>query len=355
MMKSSLSTICLLLTVLMMGCTATSYLAEDEKYYSGATVVYKKKKHLENAGEVTTEVNRLLLPEPNSKLLGSRPRVWFYEIAGDVKKDKGFKHWLKTKLGRKPVLLEDLDAERVRNQIESTLRNNGFFGASVDYDIKKRSNSGRVIYNAQISSPFHYDTIINQVSDSILKQNIITTDEESILGVGKRYDLDKLKTERARIEKSLKDRGFYHFDDQYLLFRADSTIGDKQIKMLLTLKETTPDNARQVYKISEVNMYADYAFKSQEKSKGDTTQVKNLNYIHSTDEFRPEIIADQVTIRPGNIYRKEDELITLNRLIQLDVFKYVNVDYEEIGDNELRSNIYMSSYKKKSIRLELQA
>jgi len=342
---------------LLAGCTANKHLADDEKYYSGASVKYKPKKHLEDAGEITLEVDRLLRPEPNSKLLGSRPRVWFYQIAGTVNKDKGFKHWVKNKLGRKPVLVEDLNADRTRSQIESTLRNNGFFDARVLYDIKERKHSGSVLYTAEISSPYHYDTIINKIGDSVLYTNVANLRGEALIKNGDRYDLDKLRNERGRIEKSLKDMGYYHFDDEYLLFRADSTVGDKEVALTLKLKETTPDNAKKLYTIGQVNIFTDYAYDASGQISGDTVVVESVNYIRTQDKFRPDIITEQVAIRPGRIYRKEDELVTLNRLIQLDVFKYVNVDYTEISDSdgELQADIYLSPYKKKSIRLEFQA
>ncbi len=354
-MKNNILIYFLLLSgLLFAGCTANKYLSEDQKFYEGAEIKFVPKKNLQDGAEINREIERLLRPDPNSKLLGSRPRPWFYGLAGNVEKEKGFKHWVKTKLGRKPVLIQDVDISRSKLQIESTLKNNGYFGARVTSEVKESKHAATVNYKADISSPFHYDTIHYDISDSILSDKISRLAIESEIKKGDRYDLDDLKQERLRLEKALKDQGYYHFSNEYLLFRADSTVGNKQVEMFLNLKQTTPNDARAVYDIKKVNLFTNYTFKSDSTTSSDTTVANNINFIQSRNDFRPEIITEQVVIRPGKVYSKENELITLNRLIQLDVFKYVNIDYEENG-NELNANIYLSPYKKKSIRLELQA
>lgn len=344
----------LLIGYLLGACTANKYLAENEKFYEGARVKYSPENKLKDGVEINREIDRLLRPDPNSKLLGSRPRPWFYGLAGDVQKEKGFKFWVKNKLGRKPVLLQDVDVSRSRRQIESTLKNNGYFGASVVSEVKEHKHAAEVFYRVSISDPFRYGPIHYNINDSLLHDNIQNLQKEAAIKPGDRYDLDDLKTERSRLEKALKDQGYYHFSNEYLLFRADSTVGDRQVEMFLSLKPTTPGQAKTIYNINKVNLYTNYTYKSDSVLRGDSTVANGINFIQSRDDFRPDIITEQVAIRPGEVYSKENELITLNRLIQLDVFKYVNIDYEENG-NQLEANVYLSPYKKKSMRLELQA
>ena len=50
-----------------------------------------------------------------------------------------------------------------------------------------------------------------------------------------RYDLERMQAEQSRIEKELEDEGFYYFDDRYLIFEADSTVGDKKVHLALKL------------------------------------------------------------------------------------------------------------------------
>lgn len=345
------------ITALIMaaGCSGVKYLESGQYYYSGASVSYQKPQKMKVPGSVKEEVNTLLRPDPNAKLLGSRPRVYFWHKAGKVEKDKGFKHWMKNKLGRKPVYFSDVKTDEVTQQIEQTLVNNGYFDADVDYEVIEKKHTKGINYIASVSNPYRYDTIIIDIQDSVLSKGIEDTPTKPEIAPGQRYDLTDLQSERARIEAGLKERGYYNFDDNYLLFRADSTIGGRQVDLYMTMKNDAPGAVSKIYTIGQVYVYSNFDFNSDSLTAKDTTVIDGIHYLHSDNAFRPEIIASHVQFKPGNIYRKEHELITLNRLIQLDVFKYVNIDYETISDDKLRVKIFLIPQKKKSVRMELQA
>lgn len=344
------------IAIFFSACSGAKYLNEGQKYYGGAEVKFVFPKGVKGKSDMKLELEELLTPKPNVKLLGSRPKVWFYHIAGEPKKEKGFKYWMKNKLGAPPVYFSDVDISRNINLLENKLNNEGFFQAYVDYDVKESKLSNSIVFKAHISEPYRYDTVRFPSGEETLPRSIRGIKEETLLTKGDRYDLDEMKSERARIEKTLKDQGFFYFDDQYLLFRADSTIGQRKIDLHMKIKNDAPDQAQELYRIGNVNIYPDYQLDGPKASENaDTTMVGNMHYIHKDDAFKPEIIARHVRLREGDVYTKEAELVTLNRLIQLDVFKFVNVDFKDVGHNELRADVFLTPFKKKSIRLELQA
>lgn len=339
---------------MLCACTGAKFLNEGQKYYDGASVKFESQTSVPDKGKIKPEMEDMLVPQPNTKLLGSRPKVWFYNIAGDSV--KGIRKWIKTSLGEKPVYFSDVDISRNVSLLENKLSNEGFFRSWVDYDVKEGKLSNTITYKAHVGQPYRYDSIYFPPGESTLSRAIRGLRDESVLAEDQRYDLDQLKEERLRVEKSLKDQGYFYFDDQHLLFRADTTVGEREIDLYMTLKEDVPPKAKRFYRIGQVNVFPNYEFeegKSQEVP--DTTVVGYTRYIHSTDAFRPEIVVSHVRIREGDIYTKEAELVTLNRLTQLDVFKFVNVDFTEVSDHELKADVFLTPFKKKSLRLELQA
>ncbi|MTI27520.1 BamA/TamA family outer membrane protein [Fulvivirga kasyanovii] len=343
--------------VLLMGaCSGAKYLNEGQKYYDGAEVKFVSPKGIKGKPELKIELEEMLTPEPNVKLLGSRPKVWFYNIAGEPKKEKGLKHWMKTKLGAPPVYYSDVDISRNVNLLENKLNNEGFFQAYVNYEVKEGKLANSIVFKAHISEPYRYDTVRFPTGEETLPRSIRGIREGTLLETGQRYDLDKMKNERARIEKELKDQGYFYFDDQYLLFRADSTVGNRGVDLHMTVKNDAPGKAQEIYRIGDIYVYPNYQFDETKASgQADTTMVNGIHYVHSDDTFKPEVVTRHVRLREGNIYTKEAELVTLNRLIQLDVFKFVNVDFKDMGHQELRADVFLTPFKKKSIRLELQA
>ncbi len=354
----------IILGVLLGGCTANKYLPEGKKYYDGASVKWSSGKDVSGKDRRNTvsEIEEVIRPEPNMKFLGMRPKAWFYHIAGDVEKEKGFKYWLKYKIGGEPVYLEDVNYSQVNRLIRNRLEINGFFLGSSSPQINEKEHSATIQYAIQAGNPYRYDTIAPLEGESVLADSIrdIQQHEDNNLKKGDRYDFNTLELERGRIEGALKNEGYFFFDQRFILYRADSTVVPEQKRVALfpTLKDNLTDKAETAYSIDKVTVYADY-FMDMEDSlnidEADTTRVNDVTYISRNNYFRPEIITDQVRIRPGERYNRTEELRTINRLIQLDVFRLVNVEYSEQDSSTLNANVYLSPYKKKSLRLELSA
>jgi hypothetical protein len=47
-----------------------------------------------------------------------RPKLFFYNLLGLQKKKKGFRHWLKTKVGEPPVLYSKVDLEYTKEYLK---------------------------------------------------------------------------------------------------------------------------------------------------------------------------------------------------------------------------------------------
>lgn len=77
----------------VLGCSNTKYLPEGDLLYTGASVTVKdsliKKKERK---ALETELEGLLRPKPNKQILGLRPKLWIYNLAGEPKKQKGTRY-----------------------------------------------------------------------------------------------------------------------------------------------------------------------------------------------------------------------------------------------------------------------
>lgn len=349
--------ISLLAGILLSSCTGTKFLSANETLYTGAEIQF------ENGGRKGSIRNMLepeIRPEPNMTILGMRPALWFYFIAGDVEKDKGFRFWLKYKLGEPPVLMSDVDPGRIANVLQGTLFNNGYFNATVDEAVVPRGNKkAKVVYTVSAHPPFRLREIMYpQPRDSIYKAVVEEVKEGSTLKSGQRYDLQQLQLEMDRIEQVLENHGFFYFDDRHIIFEADTTVGNRQVDIYATLEETVPDRAKRIYRLNKINVFTDYTLTvDSSKITADTLHINGYNYVDHSDSFRPAIITNAINLRKGDIYTSTAHDYTLNHLMNLGVFKFVNIKYDEaVNDSAtLNASIYLTPLEKKSIRLELQA
>ncbi len=102
-----------ILLLLLSACTGTKFLKEGETFYTGAQITFNSRERTWRKGDIRTELDELISPKPNTTVLGSRPGVWFYYIAGTPKKKRGgLRNFIRNKLGQAPVLLKDATPAR---------------------------------------------------------------------------------------------------------------------------------------------------------------------------------------------------------------------------------------------------
>jgi outer membrane protein assembly factor BamA len=356
---SSLCWLGLCSTLLFSGCTGVRYLKEGETFYTGADIEFDT--HGRRVGRRKTlrkDLDAYITPKPNNKLFGMRPGVWFYYIAGEPKKKNGFRGFIKNKLGQPPVLLKDAAPERTAKILAGQLNNEGYFESTVKAEVKTGKTESKVIYHVDLTRPYRLREINFPAGrDSTYASIFRTLKEESLLAPKQRYDLQRLQAEQERIEKVLKDFGFYYFDDRYLIFEADSTVAERKVDLRLRLEPGIPAKARKIYTLSEVKVFPNYVLAEDSLENASTvTHVNGVTYVEKGNMFRPEIITDVINLKKGDRYSREAQDLTLSHLMGLGVFKFVNIKFTETGTDSslLRSNIFLTPLKKKSLRGEVQ-
>jgi outer membrane protein insertion porin family len=344
----------ILLIPLIWSCRGTSNLAEDEYLYKGGDLEIESPVNIKNERELLTDLENHIRPEPNMAILGMRPKLWFYNIFDTVKKEKGFKHWVKHKLGEPPVLLQDVNQERVASTLTTAFENEGFFETKVDYATDTSRKTASVTYTATVDPPYSFGEIYLPQGNSALAKAIRAGFNNSNIESGERFNLKDLHEERLRLEEVLQNKGFYYYNDSYLLYQLDSTAGDRKVDVFFKIKNETPSQAERIQQINNVVVNTDFDIMDTVKVNYDTTQVDGITYVRQEEKFRPDEIVRHIRLRENDIYTRWAEEITISRLIDLGVFKYVNIYFEDAGRGKLNSFLRLSPMKKKSIRLELQ-
>lgn len=346
----------LLLLLWLTSCTGVKYIPEGKVLYTGAKLKVVPEGRVGSKKRIKEMMDQNVSPEPNATILGMRPSLWFYFIAGNPKK-KGLRRFIKTKLGQPPVYLTDVDPEKTENLIKGYLINNGFFKATTTHQLVQHKKTASYTYTAFVHPPYRIRKISYPKNDTLFA-NIDSIKAESFIKPGQRYNLERMQAEQERIEEALEDYGYFFFDDRYLLFEADSTVGDREVDLTLVLEPRVPKKATRIYRIGEVQVYPDYTLS--QDSLIETTQSKSVDgyqYIDRLKRYKPHIITKVINLKEGNIYRREDQEYTLSHLMSLGSFKFVDIKFKEdrYDSTKLNTSIYLTPYLKKSIRADLQA
>lgn len=331
------------------GCSNTAYLAQGEKLYTGAELHIEKKGEIPDEGALESQLEKLIVPEPNGKILGLvRVKLWLYNIG-----------IFKESMGEPPVLLQSVNPDRIATRMRTLLENKGYFQAEVDYKVHEEEKTGDIQYNVAVRPPYRINSLSVKGDTSQLLEAVRATMGGTVLKAGDPYDLSRLQQERVRIDAALKDKGFFFFTPDFILFQADSSVGGRLIDLSLTLRDHIPDEATLSFTIGNVYIYSGYALNRDSASApaGDTVLVDGYHYIDIDGAFDPHVVIRSVFFARGSTYSRRDHDQTLNRLMNLGVFKFVSVRLVRADSADiprLDAHIYLTPLLMKSIRFELQ-
>jgi len=350
----------LFLTILFFSaCSNTKYLKNGETLYVGSSIKYTAADSSGKAEKAVLkdELKALVLPKPNSKILGLRVKLWFYNIAG-TPRGKGLRYLIRNKLGEPPVLGLDINFEKNRNIMVNRLQNRGYFRSRVDFDTVSKHKRTSAIFTTRPGWQYMTDTVSFPKDSSGLSATIRTISRRTRLERGKAYDLDVIKAERLRIDTRLKQRGYFFFNENYLIVKADSTIGSNKVNLYLDVKRETPPEAKHPYRINDVVIFADYNLATDTAfSKSKAVFYDSFYVVDPLKKFNPRMFEKNIRFKPGDLYKRNDHNLTLSRLVSLGVYKFVKARFEasDTAKNKLNTFYYLSPNNRYSAKAQISA
>ncbi|MEO5648560.1 MAG: BamA/TamA family outer membrane protein, partial [Ginsengibacter sp.] len=207
---------------------------------------------------------------------------------------------------------------------------------------------------------YSIENVNYEMDSSLLGKAILGTKPSTILHRNDPFNLEVIKGERSRIDAVLKEEGYYYFSPDALILDADSTIGNHKVNMYLKVKENTPRISKKPYSIDDVYIYPNYSINA---SMEDTSHLIKSLYegfyiVDPRQMFKPKLFPRIMRFDSGDVYNRTDHNLTLSRLINLNIFKFVKNRFEISPNSEgdtgrLNAYYYLTPLPKKSLRVEL--
>lgn len=349
----------LLLSFFIVSCSNTRFLPEGELLYTGATVkIEGDSLSRSERKELKATLEELVRPKPNSSVLGLKPKLYFYHLAGEPERDKGFRYWLRNKVGEPPVLFSRVDREYNKKILQNYAENNGYFNVQTTSDSVRRNKKASVTYTVLPKKKYMIRNVFFPEDSTDLAGNIRAISRRSLLKPNEGYSLDKIKEERIRIDSRLKEKGYYYFNADYLLIQADTTVASHQVDLFIKIKEETPDLATRQFRIKDIVVYPNYTIQNDSIKNTDTAvKYNDLTIIDPENMFKPRIFDRALYFKKEDLYNRADHNLSLNRLVNMGTFKFVKNEFKvaDTTGNYLNTYYYLTPFPKKSIRTELLA
>ncbi len=356
-----MKTLSLLLFVLILfsSCSNTKFLSGDEKLY---TYTWFSEKGIEKIRNKPLKAYELYLI---GKVKTNRPMVFLPRTSLTIHNYMkpsgtwGPRHYIYRVFGKPPVLLNEVNPAFRTKVMKQKLADMGHFDSEVNLDLKiygRHDKKARARYNINFKPAYTYRNFEfyrqNTLADSIIEASM----GKSLIKPGEDYWLKVMDNERTRLDRILKNEGHFFFKPEYLLFYADTTVGNKQVDLTMVVKDDIPARAYNQYNIRNVNIQvlpADRTFT--ELLTPDSTSVNGINYQSFDDPFRPKTITRAISIMPGSKYTFTDHENTTRYLQGMNAFRSINVSFTETDtiSNLLDASIELIPLKPLQASLEV--
>lgn len=353
--------------LLITACSTTRHVPKDRLLLNKVKIsIDSNEYHLDEDDLLT-----YLKQQPNHRMLWTaRLRLGIYNMSGNDT-TKWWNRWIR-KIGEPPVLYDSALTQASVNQLRQSLINKGFMDATVTSEVSA-DTAGRRCNVKYLVTPRHPHVVENvayEISDSVIGSIVMEDIEEWGVRKGDLLDRNNLELQRQIITSRLRDKGYYGFVKENVVFEADTTEGslDVDLTMKINTDGASINGAGQLlsarkFVIRKVVYVTDFkatdVFNMKTIRTQDSVNYHNLTILYGNDRYlRPSVIYENNYIIPGSDYSQRDVDRTYNSLSRLDILKFINIRLEPagtVGDlGLLDAYVLLTPAKSQSLSVELE-
>jgi len=263
----------------------------------------------------------------------------------------GPRHFLYKFAAKPPVLLSSVNPDLRLLLMKQLLFDQGHFDSDIKVNYKyygKDQKKVQAIYTIYMKSAYKYHALKYLPTKSKLDNIIQKQMSSSLIIAGNDYWLAEMKNERVRLERIIRNQGYYYFNKNYLLFDADTTVNNKEVDLTLRLKENNPDKSNEVFSLNKVFVNMESLSNVDTTTLVRDTLLSNNYYYNSFGKkFKPKHITRGVSLKTGFIYNHDDHSNTIRYLQGMGAFRSVDIVFKEVknANNQLNAFINLKPVK----------
>jgi len=360
----------ILLFQLLTSCNPTKYVPE------GQSLLNENHININKEGIKKSDLVPYIKQIPNKRIFGTRFYLGLYNLS-NIKKEKWPHSWLRT-IGEEPVIYDPNATLRSKDQIRSYVASKGYFDGLVTDTVITDKRKSDVFYKVDLLRPYTIRNLTYEIADSNIRNLFYFDSVNCVIVRGKPYDVDILTAERTRFERYIRDHGFYGFSNEYISFKIDSIIGNRQVDIKYIVRDFTKLDSYNriisgpfaVYSIKNIYIYPDFV--PNEALAGGEAYYRGLDttfyggYYFVTSKKKPEVkydlIIQSLYLKPGSVYSVTSTEETQTHLLALKIYRLININFNDSKENEslqgmelkIDCNIQLTLLSQQSYKIELE-
>jgi len=317
---------------LITGCSSTSALKEDEQLFTGLVPIeYKNYEKGAYADSTITEMEYALASAPNGALFGSSyyrtpfpVRLWIWNAFSQS--DGALAKWITKVFGSKPKLMANVNPQLRAQVAEHQLDKYGYFNGKVTYDVLTQSNpkKAKVAYQVDFGHLWTLDSMAYLNFPAKSKQFIDASMNKALIRKGSPFNVANMESERQRITRLFRNRGYYFYQNSYASYLADTVNVPGKVQLRLMMADSVDDRATRQWYIGKIHVN----FRKQYMEELKDSFVRSYLSFHYNGRkmpIRPGIVLQ--SLRPRELYRVRTEERAKTGLQQMGLFSYSSIQF----------------------------
>lgn len=335
--------------LLFAACSVSKFVPDENKLFTGNIIEFTGENKVAQEQVVRDGIEASVYPKPNRKLLGLIYfNLWVYYNFNESK-DKWWSKFLYNRFAEEPIYLEDVNIQLSKQIVLKEMQDEGYFNSKINSQVLDKKNTAKIKYSIDPSPP----TIMGQVtrpSGENEVDSLVNSFRRMSVKEGDRYRLEAFDIERTQLTEYIRSKGYFDFKNLDIFYLID-TMSLDSVKIKMRIKTPEKDSLHRKYHIRKVNVYTtNGALGSGSISKAKSNYVwKDLNVYEDFKYIDKRTLVSNILINPGSLFSVTDYNLTLSRLINLNIFKYVNIQYEKSAVDSLDVNILLTPTEYKDL------
>ncbi|GLR18476.1 translocation and assembly module lipoprotein TamL [Portibacter lacus] len=343
----------IIVTILLLAsCSIPKYVPDDKKLYRGAEIELAKDDKLAEEDRVREAIDLAIYPKPNRKLLSLVYfNLWVY-YRFDESKDKWWSKFIYNRFAEEPVYLDEVNIPLVEQIIKKEMQDEGYFNSEVTGEVQEKDKTATIKYNIDATPPTIMAKVERPKGNTPI-DSLIRSFRRMSVKEGDRYRIEAFDIERAEVTEYVRSKGYFDFNSLDIYYLVDTASIDS-VNVIMKIKKPANDSLHRKYFIKNVNVYTTSgALGSGAIADAKNSYVwKNLNIYEDFKFIDKKTLESNILIQPDEVFSVKDYSLTLSRLINLNIFKYVNIQYEKSAADSLDVNILLTPTLYQSARYD---
>lgn len=357
MKKGLYSILFALVLLLVASCSSTKYVPD------GSYLLDDVKIQTDNKDVKPSDLSLYVRQGPNSKWFSLfKTQLYVYNWSG-ADSTRWINRLLR-KLGDAPVIYQEEETSRTRDEMTKAVRNMGYLGATVEPLRYVKKKKMKLVYKVHTGKPYIVRDIRYDIPDTLIWGYMQKDSARTLLSEGMVLDVNRLDAERQRITDLLLENGYYKFNKDYLSYTADTVKNTYLVDLTLHLslfRQRGREEQHRQYTVDKIGFITDYNV-LQSSALNNIDVNDSLHYhgfpIYYKDRLylRPKVLMNNLRIVRGSLYNEQQVQNTYSSFGRLQALKYTNIRFFETHPDSasLSAYVMLTKSKHQSVSFELE-